>query len=111
MPDIILPGPAGRIEAQYQRQKAPNAPMALILHSHPQYGGTMNNPPLFELYYPHHKLRCTGVRVNFRGGGRSQGSLRKRGRGDSDAPALLYWVSAPYPNPSSFLVAGGFFLG
>ena len=25
MPDIILPGPAGRIEARYQRQKAPGA--------------------------------------------------------------------------------------
>src|ERR1700680_3275210 len=56
MPDIILPGPAGRIEARYQRQKAPNAPMALILHSHPQYGGTMNKPLLFEIYYPFHQL-------------------------------------------------------
>ena len=31
MPDIILPGSAGRIEARYQRQKAPGAPMALVL--------------------------------------------------------------------------------
>ena len=28
MPDIILPGSAGRIEARYQRQKNPGAPMA-----------------------------------------------------------------------------------
>ena len=44
MPDIILPGSAGRIEARYQRQKAAGAPMALVLHPHPQFGGTMNNP-------------------------------------------------------------------
>ena len=35
MPDIILPGPAGRIEARYQRQKAAGAPMALVLHPPP----------------------------------------------------------------------------
>ncbi len=33
MPDIILPGSAGRIEARYQRQKNPGAPMALVLQS------------------------------------------------------------------------------
>ena len=51
MPDIILPGPAGRIEARYQRQKAPGAPMALVLHPHPQFGGTMNNKIVYDLFY------------------------------------------------------------
>ena len=49
MPDIILPGSAGRIEARYQRQKNPGAPMALVLHPHPQFGGTMNNPLVYDL--------------------------------------------------------------
>ncbi len=39
MPDIILPGPAGRIEARYQRQKNPGAPMALCCISHPPSSG------------------------------------------------------------------------
>ena len=43
MPDIIFAGPAGRIEGRYQRQKNKTAPMALVLHPHPQFGGTMNN--------------------------------------------------------------------
>ena len=38
MPDIILPGSAGRIEARYQRQKAAGAPMALVLHPTPSSG-------------------------------------------------------------------------
>jgi uncharacterized protein len=106
MPDIILPGPAGRIEARYLRQKAPNAPMALILHSHPQYGGTMNNPLVYELYHRFHKLGCTVVRFNFRGVGRSQGSF-DNGAGElSDAAAVLDWMSTLYPNPSYCWVAG-----
>ena len=106
MPDIILPGPAGRIEARYLRQKAPNAPMALILHSHPQYGGTMNNPLVYELYHRFHKLGCTVVRFNFRGVGRSQGTF-DNGAGElSDAAAVLDWMSTLYPNPSYCWVAG-----
>ena len=67
MPDIILPGSAGRIEARYQRQKNPGAPMALVLHSHPQFGGTMNNPLVYDLFHMFHGLGCTAVRFNFRG--------------------------------------------
>src|SRR5499433_4301813 len=106
MPDIILPGPAGRIEARFQRQRATGAPMALILHSHPQYGGTMNNPLVYELYHRFHKLGCTVVRFNFRGVGRSQGSF-DNGAGElSDAAAVLDWMSTLYPNPSYCWVAG-----
>ncbi|MGN6149022.1 MAG: alpha/beta hydrolase, partial [Rhizomicrobium sp.] len=75
MPDIILPGPAGRIEVRYQRQKAPGAPMALVLHPHPQFGGTMNNPLVYDLFHMFHRLGCTAVRFNFRGVGRSQGTF------------------------------------
>ena len=100
MPDIILPGPAGRIEARYQRQRAAGAPMALILHPHPQYGGTMNNPLVYELYHRFHKMGCTSVRFNFRGVGRSQGTF-DNGAGElSDAAAVLDWMSTLYPNPS-----------
>ena len=106
MPELIINGPAGRIEARYLRQKAPNAPMALILHSHPQYGGTMNNPLVYELYHRFHKLGCTVVRFNFRGVGRSQGSF-DNGAGElSDAAAVLDWMSTLYPNPSYCWVAG-----
>ena len=99
MPDIILPGSAGRIEARYQRQKAPGAPMALVLHPHPQFGGTMNNPLVYDLFHMFHGLGCTTVRFNFRGVGRSQGSF-DNGSGElSDAAAVLDWMNTLYPNP------------
>ncbi len=106
MPDIILPGPAGRIEVRYIRQKAPNAPMALVLHTHPQFGGTMNNPLIYDLYNRFYRLGCTTVRFNFRGVGRSQGSF-DNGAGElSDAAAVLDWMATLYPNPSFCWVAG-----
>jgi alpha/beta superfamily hydrolase len=106
MPDIILPGPAGRIEVRYMRQKEPNAPMALILHTHPQFGGTMNNPLIYDLYHRFHKMGCTTVRFNFRGVGRSQGSF-DNGAGElSDAAAVLDWMATLYPNPRFCWVAG-----
>src|SRR6201985_879692 len=106
MPDIILPGSAGRIEARYQRQKNPGAPMALVLHPHPQFGGTMNNPLVYDLFHMFHGLGCTTVRFNFRGVGRSQGSF-DNGSGElSDAAAVLDWMNTLYPNPSNVWVCG-----
>ena len=106
MPDIILPGSAGRIEARYQRQKAAGAPMALVLHPHPQFGGTMNNPLVYDLFHMFHDLGCTTVRFNFRGVGRSQGSF-DNGSGElSDAAAVLDWMNTLYPNPSHVWVCG-----
>lgn len=106
MPDIILTGSAGRIEARYQRQKASGAPMALVLHPHPQFGGTMNNPLVYDLFHMFHGLGCTTVRFNFRGVGRSQGSF-DNGAGElSDAAAVLDWMNTLYPNPSHVWVCG-----
>ncbi|HEY1638540.1 MAG TPA: CocE/NonD family hydrolase, partial [Rhizomicrobium sp.] len=107
MPEIILPGPAGRIEVRYQRQKSPpNAPMALVLHPHPQFGGTMNNPLVYDLFHMFHKLGCTTVRFNFRGVGRSQGTFDSGAGELSDAAAVLDWMNTLYPNPSFVWVCG-----
>ena len=39
MPEVNISGPSGRIEARYHHEGTPNAPVALILHPHPQFGG------------------------------------------------------------------------
>ena len=51
MPDVIMNGPEGRLEGRYQHGKLPNAPIALMLHPHPQHGGTMNNKVIYTLYH------------------------------------------------------------
>jgi uncharacterized protein len=106
MPDIILPGSAGRIEVRYQRQKNPGAPMALVLHPHPQFGGTMNNPLVYDLFHMFHNEGCTTVRFNFRGVGRSQGTFDSGAGELSDAAAVLDWMNTLYPNPSNVWVCG-----
>ncbi len=49
MPEIIFTGPAGRLEGRFQPAKRKNGPIAIILHPHPQFGGTMNNQIVYQL--------------------------------------------------------------
>ena len=39
MPEVIFTGPAGRLEGRYQAPKKRGAPIAIVLHPHPQFGG------------------------------------------------------------------------
>ena len=50
MPEIIFTGPAGRLEGRFQPAKRKNGPIALVLHPHPQFGGTMNNQIAYQLF-------------------------------------------------------------
>ena len=43
MPELIINGPAGRLETRYHHEAGSNSPIAIILHPHLQFGGTMNN--------------------------------------------------------------------
>ena len=75
MPEVIFTGPAGRIEGRYNQSKTRGAPIAIILHPHPQFGGTMNNPLVYALYYSFLERGFSTLRFNFRGVGRSQGAF------------------------------------
>ena len=89
MPEVIFNGPNGRLEGCYHQSKRPNAPLALLLHPHPQYGGTMNNEVVFNLYQNFARRGCSSLRFNFRGVGRSQGQF-DNGQGElSDAASAL----------------------
>ena len=74
MPEVIFPGPEGRLEGRYHPQKESDAPIAIILHPHPQFGGTMNNKVVYNLHYAFYNMGFTVMRFNFRGVGASQGS-------------------------------------
>jgi len=106
MPEIIINGPEGRLECRYQSGRGPNAPIALMLHPHPQHGGTMNNKIVYTLYQIFAKRGFACLRFNFRGVGRSQGSFA-RGEGElSDAAAALDWLQAYNENASQCWIAG-----
>ncbi|MET0669112.1 MAG: alpha/beta hydrolase, partial [Xanthobacteraceae bacterium] len=51
MPEVIFTGPAGRIEGRYHPAPQKNAPIAIVLHPHPQFGGTMNHQIIYQIYY------------------------------------------------------------
>lgn len=106
MPEVIIPGPEGRIEARYQPGPHPQAPTALILHPHPQFGGTMNNKVVYNLFYLFQACGFSVLRFNFRGVGRSQGQYDE-GVGElSDAAAALDWLQAMHKEASGCWIAG-----
>ncbi len=105
MPDVIFNGPEGRLEGRYH-SKEPNAPIALMLHPHPQHGGTMNNKVVYTLFHAFARKGFSVLRFNFRGVGRSQG-VYDRGEGElSDAASALDWLQAMNPNAPQCWIAG-----
>jgi len=106
MPEVIFAGPAGRLEGRYQPSKEKNAPIAIVLHPHPQFGGTMNNKIVYDLFYAIAQRGFSALRFNFRAVGRSQGSF-DHGAGElSDAAAALDWVQSVTPDAKSCWIAG-----
>jgi hypothetical protein len=105
MPDVIFNGPDGRLEGRYSHNRAPNAPVAIILHPHPEHGGTMNNRIVYALYHAFVRRHFSVLRFNFRGVGRSQGTF-DRGEGElSDAASALDWLQGINQNASACWVA------
>jgi alpha/beta superfamily hydrolase len=106
MPEVLFAGPAGRLEGRYTPGKSPTAPVALILHPHPQHGGTMNNKVVYSLFNAFAERDFSTLRFNFRGVGRSQGTY-DRGEGElCDAASALDWLQSINPNARSVWVAG-----
>ena len=106
MPEVIFTGPAGRLEGRYQPSKKKGAPIAEILHPHPQLGGTMNNQIVYNLFYTFTNRGFATLRFNFRGVGRSQGAF-DHGQGElSDAAAALDWLQAMNPDARTCWIAG-----
>ena len=104
--EIFIPGPSGRIQAKYFKNKQPNAPVALVLHPHPQYGGTMNNRIVYEIYNSFYKNNFSVIRINFRGVGKSDGVF-DNGQGElSDAAAALDWIERENPGYGQCWVSG-----
>jgi alpha/beta superfamily hydrolase len=106
MPELIINGPAGRLEARYHHEPASDSPIALILHPHPQFGGTMNNQVVYTLYHTFAQRGFSVLRFNFRGVGRSQG-FWDGGPGElADAASALDWLQIVKPDARRCWIAG-----
>ncbi len=106
MPEVIFPGPEGRLEGRYHPQPSRDAPIAIVLHPHPQFGGTMNNKVVYNLHYAFQRMGFTVLRFNFRGVGRSQGEY-DQGLGElSDAASALDYLQSLNQSAKQCWVAG-----
>ena len=104
--EIFIPGPAGRLEAKYYKSKKKTSPIALILHPHPQYGGTMNNKIVVETFNTFMDNEFSVCRVNFRGVGKSDGEF-DNGHGElADSAAALDWIERENFDNSQCWIAG-----
>ena len=106
MPEVNISGPCGRLEGRFHPQKNEDAPVALILHPHPKFGGTMNNKVVYNLHYCFFNLGFTCLRFNFRGVGKSEGEFDD-GLGElADAASALDFLQASTPNSTACWVIG-----
>ncbi len=110
MPEVIFAGPEGRLEGRYQKGRGDTPPIALILHPHPLFGGTMNNRACYEMYNLFARKGFSVLRFNFRGIGRSQGEY-DQGQGElADAATALDYLQSMNTN-APFAWVGGFSFG
>ena len=94
--EIFIPGPAGRLEAKYYKSKKKTSPIALVIHPHPQYGGTMNNKVVVNTFHAFKDNGFSVCRVNFRGVGKSEGEF-DNGQGELADAAAAFNLNLPLP--------------
>lgn len=109
--EIMLRGPAGRLEALLWTPKTSSKmPLAAVLcHPHPLYQGTMHNKVVYQAAKALESLGIPVLRFNFRGVGASEGSY-DHGRGEEDdVRAALDYLASQFPRAP--LLAAGFSFG
>jgi alpha/beta superfamily hydrolase len=106
MAEIFFQSTAGRIEGKYNASLNKNRPVALILHPHPLYEGSMNNKVIYELYRQFIKNDFSVLRINFRGVGKSQGTF-DQGVGELiDAAVALDWLQERHGVNAQYWISG-----
>lgn len=98
---LTLNGPAGGLEAllEIPAEGAPHG-SALILHPHPEQGGTMQNKVVHTLARAFQHRGMRSLRINFRGTGASDGEFDDaEGEYDDAVAAMRYlrerWADSP----------------
>ncbi len=92
---LAIPGPAGKLEAIHEMPGDSGIQgAAVVLHPHPQHGGTMHNKVAHTLARSFVRSGFAVLRFNFRGTEGSEGEY-DAGVGElEDARAAIAWMRA-----------------
>ena len=104
--NLFIPAAHGRLEAIYRPKNDQAERVAMVLHPHPQHGGTMHNKVVFRAAKALNECGFETLRFNFRGVGQSTGAFDE-GLGEcNDAQAALDYLLDSQPNAREVIVAG-----
>jgi alpha/beta superfamily hydrolase len=97
--NLFIPASHGRLEAILKEPRDGLVwGVALVLHPHPLFGGTMHNKVVFRAAAALNDAGLVTLRLNFRGVGQSTGE-HDEGRGErEDVRAGLDYLTATYPS-------------
>ena len=106
MPEVIFQGPEGRLEGRFHPQGNLDSPIAIILHPHPEYSGTMNNKVVYNLHYLFYKMGFSCLRFNFRGVGKSDGEHDGSEGELADSAIALDWLQNQNQDSKEYWICG-----
>src|SRR5712692_8525896 len=96
--NLFIPAPHGRLEAILKEPRDGLVRgVALVLHPHPLFGGTMHNKVVFRAAAALNDAGLVALRINFRGVGQSTGE-HDEGRSErEDVRTGLDFLTTKYP--------------
>jgi uncharacterized protein len=106
MVEVFLNNTTEKIEGIYHQSTEADAPVALILHHHPQYGGNMHHKIIDNIYTTFIQNNFSALKINFRGIGKSTGTFDK-GIGELiDASVAIDWLQEHNSSQVPIWIAG-----
>ncbi len=106
----MFPGDGGQLEGCWHLPASVPAPVVVVCHPHPLYGGDMHNNVVLAVCRALVENGIAAFRFNFRGVGRSDGEFGGGTGEQKDVRAALDFVSAS-PNCNSRLGLAGYSFG
>ena len=107
---LLIPGPAGQLEAELNVPEAyeTGGPVAIVCHPHSLYGGSLRNKVVHILADTFTDMGLPTLRFNFRGVGKSEGKF-DQGRGEQDdLGSVVAWLQARYEGAPLWLAGFSF---
>jgi alpha/beta superfamily hydrolase len=103
---VYFNGEEGRLEGRYNQSTNPEPQVALILHSEPNKGGSINDQIVDDMYKLFSENNFSVLKMNFRGVGRSSGTSTKEEGEMKDATIAVDWLHSKNMESKNFWVIG-----